>query len=99
MYFYDGCYRRDSACDAAKKINNRRVLLLAGADAPDLQASTIAVSRCFPSSTKIESKTDLNPSGYNITNASLEQSEVYDERVISFFKQSLGTVENITAIP
>lgn len=99
MYFYDGCYRRDSACDAAKNLNNRQVLLLAGADAPDLQISTTAVSRCFPSSTKVETKTDLNPSGYNITNASIEQSEAYDERVISFFKQSLGTVEKVTATP
>ena len=93
IYFYDGCYRRDSVCDAAKNLNNRQVLLLAGADAPDLQTSTTAVSRCFPTSTQVETKTDLNPSGYNIINASIEQSEAYDERVISFFKQSLGTAE------
>lgn len=93
MYFYDGCYRRDSVCDVAKNLNNRQVLLLAGADAPEFQTSTTAVSRCFPNSTKLETKTDLNPSGYNITNATLEQSEMYDQRVIGFFKQSLGTVE------
>lgn len=95
MYFYDGSYRREPACDSAKNLNNRQVLLLAGADAPDFQSSTVAVSRCFPNSTKTESKTDLNPSGYNITNASLEQSEAYDQKVIGFFKQSLGTVETI----
>lgn len=95
MFYYDGNYRRDSGCDVAKNLNNRQVLLLAGADAPDFQTSTTAVSRCFPSSTKIETKTDLNPSGYNITNASLEQSEAYDQRVIGFFKQSLGTPEVI----
>ncbi|HVE59317.1 MAG TPA: alpha/beta fold hydrolase [Pyrinomonadaceae bacterium] len=95
MYYYDGFYRRDSACDVAKELNNRQVLLLAGADAPEFQTSTTAVSRCFPDSTKIETKTDLNPSGYNITNASLEQSETYDQRVIGFFKQSLGTPEVI----
>jgi pimeloyl-ACP methyl ester carboxylesterase len=93
FYYYNGCYRRDSACDVAKNLNNRNVLLLAGADAPDFQGSTTTLSRCFPTSTKIETKTDLNPSGYNITNASLEQSEAYDQRVITFFKQSLGTVE------
>jgi len=93
MYYYDGFYRRDSGCDTAKNLNNRQVLLLAGADAPDFQTSTTAVSRCFPNSTKIETKTDLNPSGYNITNASLDQSEAYDQRVIGFFKQSLGYVE------
>jgi hypothetical protein len=32
----------------------------------------------------------LNPSGYGITNASLEQSGAYDQRVIEFFKSSLG---------
>lgn len=95
MYFYDGCYRHDSVCDVAKNLNNRQVLLLAGADTPEFQASTTAVSRCFPTSTKIETKTDLNPSGYNITNASLEQSEAYDQRVISFFKQSLGPPEAV----
>jgi hypothetical protein len=93
MYFYDGYYRRDSACESAKNLSNREVLLLAGADAPDFQTSTTAVSRCFPNSTKLETKTDLNPSGYNITNASLEQSESYDQRVIGFFKQSLGYPE------
>lgn len=91
FYYYDGSYQRDSTCDVAKTLNNRQVLLLAGADAPDFQGSTTAVSRCFPNSTKIETKTDLNPSGYNITNASLEQSEAYDQRVIGFFKQSLGS--------
>ena len=93
MYFYDGFYRRDSGCDVARNLNNRQILLLAGADAPEFQVSTTNVSRCFPNSTKIETKTDLNPSGYNITNASLEQSESYDQRVIGFFKQSLGYVE------
>jgi pimeloyl-ACP methyl ester carboxylesterase len=95
MYFYDGVYRRDSGCDVAKNLANRQVLLLAGADAPEFQTTTTAVSRCFPNSTKIETKTDLNPSGYNITNASLEQSTAYDERVIGFFKQSLGAPEMI----
>ncbi len=93
LYYYDGCYRRDSACETAKNLNNRQVLLLAGADAPEFQISTTALSRCFPNSTKIETKTDLNPSGYNITNASLEQSETYAQQVISFFKQSLATGE------
>ncbi len=95
FYYYDGCYRRDSACDVAKNLNNRQVLLLAGADAPEFQTSTTTLSRCFPNSTKIETKTDLNPSGYNITNASLEQSEAYAQHVISFFKQSLGNGEVI----
>ncbi|MDQ3322345.1 MAG: alpha/beta hydrolase [Acidobacteriota bacterium] len=90
FYFFDGCYRRDSLCYTAKSVANRDVLLLAGSDAPAFQTSTEKLSRCFPQSTKVDAKTDLNPSGYSITNASLEQSEAYDQRVIAFFKQSLG---------
>jgi pimeloyl-ACP methyl ester carboxylesterase len=89
FYFYNGCYRRNSACDAAKSISNRRILLLAGADAPHLQTSTTNLNRCFPSETKVETKTDLNPSGYGLTNASLEQATAYDQRVIEFFKAAL----------
>lgn len=98
MYFYDGGYRRDSVCESVKSLNNRQVLLLAGADAPDFQATTNAASKCFPNSTKVEAKTDLNPSGFNITNASLDQSNEYDQRVISFFKQSLGGPEQIASV-
>ena len=76
-------------CDLAKSVGNRQVLLLAGADAPDLQDSTTKLNRCFPSSTRVEAKTDLNPSGYNLMNASLEQSAAYDQRVIEFFKTAL----------
>ncbi|MCY7345419.1 MAG: hypothetical protein LH614_04290 [Pyrinomonadaceae bacterium] len=91
FYFYNGCYRRDAACDTAKSIANRQVLLLAGADAPKLQDSTAKLNRCFPSSTKVEAKTDLNPSGYGLANASLEQSAAYDQRVIEFFKMALSS--------
>ena len=90
FYFYNGCYRRDSACDTAKQLSNRQVLLLAGADATDLQDSTVKLSRCFSSSVKVESKIDLNPSGYNLMNASLEQATAYDQRIIEFFKVALS---------
>ncbi|MGC2238393.1 MAG: hypothetical protein WA584_19720 [Pyrinomonadaceae bacterium] len=89
-YFYNGCYRRDSLCDLAKNVSNRNVLLLAGSDAPQFQDSTAKLAKCFPATAKIETKTDLNPSGYKITNASLEQSEAYDRRVIEFFKMALS---------
>ena len=91
FYFYNGCYQRGGACDSAKSISNRQVLLLAGLDTPDLQDSTAKLNRCFPSETKIEAKTDLNPSGFSMTNASLEQSAAYDQRVIEFFKSALGS--------
>ena len=90
FYFYNGCYQRGAACDSAKLITNRRVMLLAGLDTPDLQDSTAKMSRCFPGETKVETKTDLNPSGYSLMNASLEQSAAYDQRVIEFFKTALG---------
>ena len=43
----------------------------------------------FSNSVKVESKTDLNPSGYNLMHASLEQSTAYDQRIIEFFKNDL----------
>lgn len=90
FYFYDGCYRRGAACEIAKSVNNRQVLLLAGLDAPNLQNSTTKLNRCFPNGTKVETKTDLNPSGYGLANASLEQLGAYDQRVIEFFNVALG---------
>lgn len=90
LYFYNGCYKRDSVCEMTKNLSNRKILLLAGSDAPQLQDSTSKIARCFPATTKIESKTDLNPSGYNRMNASLEQAGNYDRRVIEFFKSALG---------
>lgn len=90
LYFYNGCYRRDAVCDLAKSIGDRQVLLLAGSDAPDLQDSTAKLNRCFPNGTRVEAKTDLNPSGYNLMKASLEQSAAYDQRVIEFFKNALN---------
>ena len=90
LYFYNGCYRNDAVCDLAKSVGNRQVLLLAGSDAPNLQDSTAKLNRCFPNGTKVEVKTDLNPSGYGLMNASLEQSAAYDQRVIEFFKVALS---------
>lgn len=90
FYYFDGCYQREAVCDTARKIENRNILLLAGIDAPDFQESTTKLTKCFPTSNKIESKLDLSPSGYGIINASMEQSEAYDQRLIDFFRQALG---------
>lgn len=89
LYFPAGCYNRNSACNIAQTISNRQVLLLAGSDAPDFQDSTDRLAKCFPNSTRIESKTDLNPSGIRINTASLEQVSNYDLKIIDFFKRSL----------
>lgn len=89
-YYYDGSYNHESLCSAAGNITNRQILLLAGVDAPQYQSSTLKLQSCFPSQTGIETNTNLAPSGYSLTNASLEQSEAYDQRVIDFFKRALG---------
>lgn len=88
-YFYDACYKREPSCEIAKQLGNRSVLLLAGADSRDFQESTSRLSKCFPATVKMDSKTDLSPSGMGILNASLENSEAYDQRVIDFFRNSL----------
>lgn len=90
LYFYEGSYKREAACETAKGLSNRQVLLLAGLDAPAFQESTSKLAKCFPSGTRVESKTDLSPSGFSIVNASIEQSEAYDQRIIDFFRQALG---------
>lgn len=89
FYFYDGCYNRSSLCESAKSLSNRKILLLAGADAPAFQNSTADLKKCLKNS-QIEAKTDLNPSGYSLTNASLEQIKSYDQRIIDFFQKNLS---------
>lgn len=90
MYYFDGCYQRRPVCEAARRLSNRNVLLLAGLDAQAFQDSTSDVAKCLPPTNKIETKTDLSPSGYSIINASMEQSEAYDQRLIDFFRNSLA---------
>jgi len=89
-YYYNGGYNHESLCDAASSVNNRQILLLAGVDAPQYQSSTLKLQNCFPNQSGIETNTNLAPSGYSLTNASLEQSEAYDQRVIDFFKRTLS---------
>jgi pimeloyl-ACP methyl ester carboxylesterase len=89
-YYYNGGYNHESLCTAAGSVTNRQILLLAGVDAPQFQSSTLKLQGCFPSQTGIETNTNLAPSGYSLTNASLEQSEAYDQRVIDFFKRTLN---------
>jgi pimeloyl-ACP methyl ester carboxylesterase len=88
-YYYEGCYNREAACESAKQIADRRVMVLGGVDAPMFQDSSNRLSKCFPASTTVDSKTDLSPSGFSIMNASLEVTAAYDQRVIDFMKQAL----------
>lgn len=89
LFFAGGCYNRNPVCDTAQTVSNRQILLLAGSDAPDFQDSTNNIVKCFPNSTRIETKTDLNPSGFRMSNASLEQVNSYDMKIIDFFKRNL----------
>ncbi len=98
-YFYEGCYSRTPVCDTAKSMNNRKAMLLAGLDAPDFQESTSKLEKCFPTSTQAEAFTTLSPSGFSMINASMQQSEAYDQRVIDFFRQSLGEQPMIATVP
>jgi fermentation-respiration switch protein FrsA (DUF1100 family) len=90
MYFFEGCYRRESMCDTAHRIQGKSVMLLSGVDAQDFQESTARLAKCFPADDKLETKLDLSPSGFGIINASIEQSEAYDQRLIDFFRNALG---------
>ena len=90
MYYFDGCYRREPVCDIARRIGGRDVMLLSGVDAQEFQDSTSRLSKCFPGTNRVETKLDLSPSGFGIINASIEQSEAYDQRLIDFFRNALG---------
>ena len=90
MYYFDGCYQREPVCDIARRIEGRSVMLLSGVDAQEFQESTAKLSKCFPANNKVETKLDLSPSGFGIINASIEQSEAYDQRLIDFFRNSLN---------
>lgn len=91
LYFYEGSYKRDALCDTAKALANRKVLVLGGLDAPVYRDSSNKLAKCFPSTTTVEVKTDMSPSSFGMRNASLEQSEAYDQRVIDFFRQNLDS--------
>ena len=87
---YNGTYNRDSMCELAKTISNRKVLLLASTETADLQDSTSRIAACFPNHAEVEKKLDLMPSGYNYNSATNEQGGTYDLRVIDFFRNSLS---------
>jgi pimeloyl-ACP methyl ester carboxylesterase len=89
LYFYDSSYNHEATCSLAKTVEGRQVLLLAGTDVPELQESTNKLNLCFADGTSVESKLDFNPSGYNLTNASIEQLNIYDQKVIEFFSKAL----------
>jgi pimeloyl-ACP methyl ester carboxylesterase len=88
LYFFDGSYRTSTTCDQVRSLTGRKVLLLGGLDAPDFRSSTQELSKCLPAAIGAETKTDLSPSGYSITDASIDQADAYDQKIIDFFRQS-----------
>jgi pimeloyl-ACP methyl ester carboxylesterase len=89
-YYFNGSFQNLSSCDAGKIVVGRKVLLLAGVDEPDLQASTTKLGRCMQNEPNLETKFDLSPSGYSIISSSIERSQEYEQRVIDFFRLSLA---------
>lgn len=88
-YYYGGCYDPEPACEIAKRLGDRRVMVLGGVDAEMFQDSSSRVAKCFPLNSVVETKTDLSPSGYSIFSASIDISSAYEQRVIDFLKQAL----------
>jgi pimeloyl-ACP methyl ester carboxylesterase len=89
LYYYNNCYDHEGACSLAKAMQGKQVLLLAGSDVPELQATTEKVLKCMSDGTSLESKLDFNPSGYSLSNATVEQLNIYDQKVIDFFAKAL----------
>ena len=88
IYFL-GSYHNISSCETAAALTDRQVLLLTGEGAPLLRDSTTQLAQCFPNTNKLEIKSDLPFTGYNIPFAAAEQGEAYDRRVIDFFDKAL----------
>jgi hypothetical protein len=82
-------YQNRASCGAASSLNDHDVLLLAGSDQDVLHDSTIALAKCFPSTSRIDTNRDLPITGINVPAATSQQSEAYDRRVIEFFDKSL----------
>lgn len=92
LFYIQDRYDRESVCQIAKSVTNRKILLLAGSNAPDYQESTRNLQNCLPAD-GTQANLDLAFSNYGLNVASLEQKAIYDQRVIEFFKQTMGVYE------
>jgi len=84
-----GTFDNTDACEFARSIRDQRVLLLSGAEAGQLRASTASLQSCFPNPANVETRTDLPLSGYSLPSATGEQGEAYDRVVIEFIARNL----------
>ncbi|HYP00309.1 MAG TPA: alpha/beta hydrolase [Pyrinomonadaceae bacterium] len=87
LYFL-GKYENDSSCQLASQLPTQRVLLLSGADAGELRASTQSLAACFPTPSAVALQIDLPVTGFTASSATGEQGETYDRLVIEFFSQA-----------
>jgi pimeloyl-ACP methyl ester carboxylesterase len=88
LYFL-GKYEDAPACESAASLGGRRVLLISGADAGSLRASTQELARCFPDAGAVELNADLPVTGLHVSSATGEAGEAYDHVIIDFFQKSL----------
>jgi pimeloyl-ACP methyl ester carboxylesterase len=84
-----GAFDSSNACDLAASLRDQHVLLLSGADAGYLIASTASLRNCFRNPANVDIRTDLPLSGLNLPSATGEQGEGYDRIVIDFFDRYL----------
>jgi pimeloyl-ACP methyl ester carboxylesterase len=84
-----GAYTATDACEIAASLREQRIMLLSGADAGYLIASTASLKTCFPNPGNVDIRTDLPLSGLNLPTATGEQGEGYDRIVIDFFDKYL----------
>lgn len=84
-----GGYESAPACELAARVKGATVLLLTGADAGYLRASTQALAQCFPAEANVESKDDLPVTGMHVASSTGVAGETYDLLVIDFFTRAL----------
>lgn len=82
-------YDSTTACEFARAIRNKRILLLSGLQAGHLREATASLQSCFDQSVSVEARTDLPLSGFDLPSATGEQAEAYDRIVIDFFDRNL----------
>lgn len=87
--YHTACYTDASLCKQVEGMTGRQILLLAGSDAPQWKDSTTELSHCLSRQNKVESKLDLAQTGSNINTAKPEEADLYDQRIIDFFRQYL----------
>jgi pimeloyl-ACP methyl ester carboxylesterase len=87
--YFLGKYENTTSCELARKLRLQKILLLAGSDNPSLRDSTASLVMCFPTPSNLETKLDLQVTGFSLSSATGEQGENYDRPVIDFFNRNL----------